>query len=116
MRECPTCGAVVDGLYCLKCSAGKTAKATDPDWWRCADTDAQGQRCSRPGALTESTRGAERWHCHLHYAPFRGRGYGIKRAPPPQGWRNAVPTQQARPVAAISEDLLERAAIQGELA
>jgi hypothetical protein len=117
MKDCPTCGSVVDGPYCLKCAAGKPAapsKGHDQNWWRCADTDAQGNRCSKPGTLTESTRGSDRWYCHQHFPMFRGRGYGSVRTPPPTGWANAVRRPTARPVCLIAEELLEREAIQNE--
>lgn len=116
MRDCPVCKAFVDGPTCQQCGYGapKAAKSApvNPDWWRCADVDREGSRCAKPGPLTESTRGSDRWYCYQHYPPFRSRGYA--RSEPPAGWKNAVHKPNARQIASIAEDLLERQAIQGE--
>lgn len=112
MRDCPTCSAPIDGLYCQTCGpATKKTSPVDPDWWRCYDVDHAGARCAKPGALTDGTRGADRWWCYQHYPPFRSRGYG--RSTPPAGWKNAV-HRNARSLAAIAEEQLERIAIQSE--
>ena len=99
--SCPVCGWD---------KPGRKEVDHSPDWWRCCDVDRNGNRCGLPGALSESTRGSDRWYCYQHFPPFRTRGY--TRTPPPDGFfRKPI----ARPVAVIAEETLERQAIQGEL-
>lgn len=116
MKDCPQCGYAVDGPVCPKCGEGNSksdARSINLDWWRCFDTDRNGNRCSKPGSLSESVKGSDRWWCHTHFPMFRSRNTG-NAIPPPEWARKCPPT--TRSVAAIAEDLIERGAIQSETA
>jgi len=41
---------------------------------RCAN-EFQGQRCAKPGTLSEGQKGEGPWYCSAHFPPFRGRTY-----------------------------------------
>ena len=119
MKDCPVCGTTVDGPTCPKCSPAK--QGFEAHWWRCSDTDRDGNRCSKPGAFCMGTmnRGQNGkgddgpWFCAAHFPPFRGWHSGVM-TPPPPGWNSAIKRPPLRLVGAIAEDVLERAAIQGE--
>jgi hypothetical protein len=85
----PQCNNVLStkAVTCPACGWDKPGRENpiDPQWWRCSDTDQAGNRCAKPGSLSESTRGGGPWFCHQHYPPFRSRGY--VRTPPPQGFQ-----------------------------
>jgi predicted nucleic-acid-binding Zn-ribbon protein len=85
MRDCPKCSAQVGGVTCQRCGYSEVKKTNtgehDPDWWRCCDTDTAGNRCSKAGALSDSTFGKGPWFCRQHYPSFRERS-AVKTAPP----------------------------------
>ncbi len=88
--DCPECGRVLnEKATSCACGWGRvtgTAKQNvDPDWWRCCDTNQFGERCSKPGALSDSTFGKGPWYCSQHYPEFRGRS--VKRTEPPGGFQ-----------------------------
>jgi hypothetical protein len=99
--SCPSCGWD---------RPDKQAAPHDPLRGRCSDVDRNGNRCAAPGALSESTRGSDTWFCHVHFPPFRSRGYK-REAPPPDFFKSHNP---ARTAANIAEDEIERLAIQSE--
>ena len=100
---CPECGAERPK------STGEAPR--DQNWWRCCDTDRNGNRCSKPGSLSESVKGSDRWWCHTHFPMFRSRNTG-NSIPPPEWARKHQPA--ARPVAVIAEEMIERTALQSE--
>jgi hypothetical protein len=66
MRDCPKCGAFVDGLRCKSCGyAEPGAKASDPDRYRCEHVD-RGQRCAGVGSISPSIHGTGPWFCAQH--------------------------------------------------
>ena len=85
MRDCPKCGAAVDGEVCGVCGEGRREKPKsaprDPDWWRCADV-YRGQRCGKAGSISHNTHGGGPWYCRQH--AFRDGGGGEL---PPGGFR-----------------------------
>lgn len=82
--ECPECNKV---LYerARSCSCGwgkkKESAGKDVDWWRCTDVQF-GQRCSKPGALSDSTFGTGPWYCAQHYPGFKRAGKAATRDAP----------------------------------
>lgn len=98
--SCPACGWDTP-------KGAKQLADHDPLWHRCSDSDRSGARCSKPGTLSESTRGGGPWFCHQHFPLFHNRYH--PRTTPPPGWKG--PTRTA---ALIAEDLAERFAIQSE--
>ena len=71
MKDCKQCGARVDGLDCPKCGYTenlKTKSDQDPTWWQCSNV-VDGQRCSKPGSMSHSTRGGGPWFCRQHFFP-----------------------------------------------
>jgi hypothetical protein len=86
MRDCPNCGKPSDGLSCGHCGyrdpSTKSQPARDPNWWRCAHED-HGLRCGKPGSVTQSTQGTDRWFCYDHAFPQ----HAGPRAPKPPGMR-----------------------------
>jgi hypothetical protein len=48
----------------------------------CADTDPAGNRCSRPGAMTENVLGADRWYCYRHFRAFRNLTFPLAEPEP----------------------------------
>lgn len=98
MRDCPNCGAAVDGLVCAACGHGKKAenggrvlpsrhwKEHWPEEWNCCHVE-RGQRCANPGAFSESVKGGGPFCCKQHYPPFARRNYG-PAALPPKGWQS----------------------------
>lgn len=114
MRDCPRCGNPIanSAVACNGCGwqdrAAKRTDGADPDWWRCCDV-FQGQRCAKPGALSDSTKGHGPWYCADHYPEFRGRLAG--KVPPPAGFkalRNVLPRD------IDPEEIAERAAIMSQ--
>lgn len=118
MRDCPTCGAAVDGLTCPICAHSEAGpvRPPRPDHWQCTDVDRSGARCARAGSTTESTMGSTLWWCADHFPLWRMRR-GTK-SPPPANWKPAnlgkARIQPMRQISAVIEDELERIAIQSE--
>lgn len=122
MIECQKCRAPLanNAVGCNSCGWDRprthTSNAPDPDWWRCIDT-RDGARCSKPGTLTESTRGSPSgYHCADHFPPFRH--WNVARGAPAPGTLEHI-RSLTRVVAPITKPLdfegeLERAAIQAE--
>jgi hypothetical protein len=81
MKDCPTCGAVVDGPTCLACGpkpSGAKGAPADPNWRLCSNVE-YGQRCARAGTISHSTYGGGPWFCPQHFfhehrtvAPYSG--------------------------------------------
>lgn len=92
MKDCPSCKAPVDGLWCQICGEGKPKDLPAPvrmsESQLCCDTSF-GMRCSKPGSLGETTNGFrpghELWYCAQHYPPFRFRN--SKANEPRDGWK-----------------------------
>ncbi len=84
MRDCPKCGAPVDGVSCKECGEGKavTGKGTSGQDWQCGHYD-RGQRCAGLGVWSPSTTGTGPWFCRLH----DGRAYVGHRTRPPGGFK-----------------------------
>lgn len=123
MRDCPHCNVAVDGMVCPQCgfvdpNAPRLTRAdtqVDQTRFLCAHMD-RGMRCSAPGSLTESTRGAEHWYCAAHFPPFSGR-YAKASAAPAGGFRplKALLGVKAVEATEIDEEArLEREAIRVE--
>lgn len=115
MKNCPECGAAVDGLVCPHCqyrdASAPLGRQGRPDHWLCVHED-RGQRCANAGSLTESTRGSERWYCAQHFPLFAGRGYGQHRSAPAGGFKTL--TDVLKPAARDFEAEPEREAIRQE--
>ena len=87
MRDCPQCGAFVDGEQCQKCRYSEAKRGhtalPDVDKYRCAWTD-RGVRCTNAGTWSDSTNGSGPWYCR----DCDRRRAGIStRHPPPQGFK-----------------------------
>lgn len=50
---------------------------------RCCAIDDNADRCRRPGTMTESIKGSDRWYCYRHFAPFKGLNHPAEDPPPP---------------------------------
>lgn len=102
MKNCPTCGTYVDGDVCPRCNTGKPTHHGkpdfDPEWWRCVNTDTRNARCSKPGALSDSTYGKGPWYCAQHFPGFHK--HAGAKTEPPGGW-DALHRMYARPIADI---------------
>lgn len=86
MKECPECGSTVDGIQCPKCGYTESPNpGNKTDWWRCSDTDPDGNRCTKPGSISAGTHGTGPWYCPDHFPPWRKRGY--EKTAPPGGFR-----------------------------
>lgn len=120
MRDCPKCGAPVDGNACASCgynetkTTGKATVVRDPDWWRCAFWD-RGERCENAGGIGLGTLGNAVWYCRTHVDIVRA---GIDRksgaTPPPKGFQSLRDSLGAVPVVDDFERDEEREAIQQE--
>src|SRR5574343_1652812 len=114
MRDCPKCGAAVDGPWFKTCGEGRTASAkqapTDPTHGLCHYED-RGQRCGNLGTFSPSTNGSGPWFCRQHIPGSRDAS-GQRT---PDGARKlAAIAASLRPKAIDAEAELERLAIQGE--
>lgn len=117
MRDCPKCGAHVDGLVCSFCGEGKAKRsaerpAADPTRWLCANEE-HGQRCAKLGVYTSSTKGSEQWYCADHFAPLRGMS-ADRTADGSQRLAAILTTIKAGPKPVDAEAIAERLAIQAE--
>lgn len=118
MRDCPNCGAHVDGLRCSGCgfSEAGAGPVADPNRFLCEHVD-RGLRCANAGTLTSNTvgpaggKGAHPgpWFCARHFKPLRD------GAQDPNGAeRIAEIAARYRPKPVDFEAQAERIAIQSE--
>jgi hypothetical protein len=78
MKDCPTCGAHVDGDYCQRCNTGKRGqKGVNPDR-NCPD-------CGRQGSISDNMDGSPPWFCGDHYRSHKN--LNAQRTGPPRGWQ-----------------------------
>lgn len=101
MRDCPKCGAPVDGVACPTCGHGQPKQAKKAD-------DAIDRRCPRCGGLgvfSTNTNGSGPWYCREHST----RSVGGSSCPPPGGFASLREILRH-----AQESLDERAALRGE--
>lgn len=95
MRDCPKCGAHVDGQWCQVCGEGKPGGVgiqAKRDWL-CVNSE-RGQRCANLGTLSMGTQSTgasgkdapDPRYCYMHFPPFKGR-YHKGATPPPMGFQ-----------------------------
>ncbi len=98
MRDCPSCGAFVDGEVCPKCRYSESKRSgkvdDDPDRNRCAHVDPHYGRCKLAGTIAYNLQGGGPWYCRSHDKAASGI---MQRTAPPGGWqslRNVLRTRE----------------------
>jgi hypothetical protein len=127
MRDCPSCGAAVDGLTCKACGHVERAgvAASLPQGYderiaeitrrqpQCAHT-VRGMQCAKIGTISPATTGDGPWFCADH---MPGLSRPSQHYAPPHGFESLrALTHRVAPVPQVLdvEGVLERTAIQGE--